>query len=220
MIKKETFDFLRKLQKNNQRDWFEKNKSKYLDAKDDAEKCINEVLAGIRTFDKRMRNGLEAKNYMFRIYRDVRFSKDKKPYKNNIGANMNPGGKKDNSPGYYIHFEPGNTFLAGGLWMPEPPVLAKIRQEIDYNLPEFKKIVNDKTFKKYFGSLSTEDSLSTTPKGYDKTHPGIEFLKLKSFIVVSELDEKTALSKNFVKKTTDIFKAMKPLNDFLQRAID
>src|SRR5574337_1162410 len=220
MINNKTLDFLRKLKKNNNRDWFEKNKHLYLDAKADGEQCINKVLAGIRAFDKRMNNDLEAKHYMFRIYRDTRFAKDKRPYKHNIGASMNPGGKKEHAPGYYIHFEPGECFVAGGMWMPEAPTLAKIRQEIDYNLAELKKIVSDKAFKKYFKTLSTEDSLTTTPKGYAKDHPGIELLKLKSFIVVCDLSDKDVLGKNFAKKAAEIFKAMKPLNDFLQRAID
>jgi uncharacterized protein (TIGR02453 family) len=220
MIQKSTLDFLRKLAKNNNRDWFEKNKQQYLDAKDDVEKTVAKVLAGIRSFDKRIGSDLEAKHYMFRIYRDTRFAKDKRPYKTNIGANINPGGKKEHSSGYYMHIEPGKAFLAGGMWQPEAPMLAKIRQEIDYNLPEFKKIVNDKTFKKYFGELSTEDKLVTTPKGYDKDHPAIDFLRLKSFIVVADLKDKDIQGKNFTKTATAIFKAMKPLNDFLQRAID
>ena len=220
MIRKETLDFLRKLKKNNNRDWFEKNKPHYLAAKEDVEKSLAAILKGIRAFDKRFTEDMEAKKFIFRIYRDVRFSKDKRPYKTNIGASINPGGKMMQVPGYYMHIEPGEAFLAGGMWMPEAPLLAKIRQEIDYNFDEFKKIVSDKTFKKYFKTLSTEDSLSTTPKGYAKDHPAIEFLKLKSFIVVADLPDKDVLSKNFTKKAAEIYKAMKPLNDFLQRAID
>jgi uncharacterized protein (TIGR02453 family) len=221
MIRKETLDFLRKLGKNNNRDWFEKNKALYLAAKEDVEKSIDTMITGIRTFDKRIGSDLTAKKCMFRIYRDVRFSKDKRPYKTNMGASINPGGNKmAPAPGYYIHIEPGNAFVAGGMWMPPAPELAKIRQEIDYNFPEFKKIVSDKNFKKYFGGLNQDDKLSTTPKGYAKDHPAIEFLRLKSFIVVSEIPEKDVMSKNFVKSATAAMKAMLPLMNFLQRAID
>ncbi|MCX6310683.1 MAG: DUF2461 domain-containing protein, partial [Bacteroidetes bacterium] len=202
------------------RDWFEKNKNNYLTAKDDVEKNIDDILTGIRTFDKRIKSEITAKKCMFRIYRDVRFSKDKRPYKTNLGAGINPAGKKDFSPGYYIHIEPGNSFVAGGMWMPPAPELAKIRQEIDYNFKEFSKIINDKNFKKVFGELDQDDKLVNVPKGYPKDHKALEFLKLKSFIVVGAIKEKDVLSKNYAKSAIAICKAMKPLNDFLQRAID
>lgn len=220
MIQKSTLVFLTKIKANNNRDWFEKNKGLYITAKEDVEKNIDEILNGIRKFDKRIPADLAAKKCVFRIYRDVRFSKDKRPYKNNLGASINPGGKKDMSPGYYIHVQPGASFIAGGMWMPEPPNLNKIRQEIDYNLKEFLKITNDKTFKKLFGTLSTEDSLVNAPKGYPKDHPAMEVIKLKSFIVVANLKDKELLDKNYVKTVISICKAMQPLNNFLQRAID
>lgn len=220
MIQKSTLAFLTKIKTNNNRDWFEKNKELYIAAKEDVEKNIDEILNGIRKFDKRIPADLAAKKCVFRIYRDVRFSKDKRPYKNNLGASINPGGKKDMSPGYYIHVQPGASFIAGGMWMPEPANLNKIRQEIDYNLKEFLKITNDKTFKKLFGKLSAEDSLVNAPKGYPKDHPAMEVLKLKSFIVVADLKDKDLLGKDYVKKVAGICKAMQPLNNFLQRAID
>lgn len=220
MIQKSTLDFLRNLKKNNSRDWFEKNRAKYEAAKDDVEKNVTEILYGIRTFDKRIPSDLEAKKCMFRIYRDVRFSKDKRPYKNNIGAHIQPGGKKAHGCGYYTHIEAGGAFLAGGIWQPEAPELAKIRQEIDYNFSEFKKIINAKEFKKHFGGLDQEDKLAREPKGYAKDHEAMEFLKLKSFVVVSELSDKDVMSKSYQKKAKEIFKAMLPLNLFLQRALD
>ncbi len=220
MIQKSTLAFLTKIKTNNNRDWFEKNKGLYITAKEDVEKSIDEIINGIRKFDKRIPADLAAKKCVFRIYRDVRFSKDKRPYKNNLGASIGPGGKKDVSPGYYIHVQPGASFVAGGMWMPEAPNLHKIRQEIDYNLKEFQKITNDKTFKKVFGTLSTEDSLVNAPKGYAKDHPAMEVLKLKSFIVVADLKDKDVLSKDYAKKVIAICKVMQPLNTFLQRAID
>lgn len=220
MIQSSTLDFLRKLKKNNNRDWFEKNRDKYEAAKSDIEKNVAVVLNNIRTFDKRVPADLEAKKCMFRIYRDVRFSKDKRPYKNNIGAHIQPGGKKAHGCGYYMHVESGGAFLAGGIWQPEAPELAKIRQEIDYNFDEFKKIISAKSFKKYFGGLEQEDKLAREPKGYAKDHAAIEFLKLKSFTVVAALTDKEVMSKDYQKKSKEIFKAMLPLNLFLQRALD
>lgn len=220
MIQSSTFDFLRKLKKNNNRDWFEKSRDKYEAAKNDIEKNVGVVLNNIRSFDKRIPADLEAKKCMFRIYRDVRFSKDKRPYKNNIGAHVQPGGKKAHGCGYYMHVEAGGAFLAGGIWQPEAPELAKIRQEIDYNFDEFKKIISAKSFKKYFGGFDQEDKLAREPKGYPKDHAAIEFLKLKSFVVVANLTDKEVMSKDYQKKTKEIFKAMLPLNLFLQRALD
>ena len=111
---------------------------------------------------------------IFRIYRDVRFSKNKLPYKNNMGASISAGGKKSTGPGYYVHLQPGQSFLAGGIWMPESDSLKKIRQEIDYNGKQLKKVLNDKTFKKYYKEISQENKLKTVPKGYSKDHPDIE----------------------------------------------
>ncbi len=220
MIQKSTLGFLKKIRTNNNRDWFEKNKPHYLAAKEDVEKNIDAIIAGIRTFDKRISADLTGKKCLFRIYRDVRFSADKRPYKTNMGSSINPGGKSSIAPGYYIHIEPGKSFVAGGMWMPPAPELARIRQEIDYNLDEFRKITKDKNFKKNFGELDQEDKLVTTPKGYAKDHPAIEFLRLKSFIVSAEIPDKTVTGKNFAKTVVGICKAMHPLNTFLQRAID
>ncbi|HTF02748.1 MAG TPA: DUF2461 domain-containing protein [Bacteroidia bacterium] len=220
MIHPSTLDFLRKLKKNNNRDWFEKNKLHYAAAKDDVENNVGQILNEIRAFDKRISPDLIAKKCMFRIYRDVRFSKDKRPYKNNLGASMNPGGKVELAPGYYMHIEAGGAFLAGGIWQPPAPELAKIRQEIDYNFDEFKKIIADKSFRKYFGEFDQDDKLKTAPKGYPKDHPALDYLKLKSFVVVSQLTDKEVLSRNFTKNVATIFKAMLPLNNFLQRALD
>jgi uncharacterized protein (TIGR02453 family) len=220
MIKKTTLDFLKKLKKNNNRDWFEKNKELYLRAKENAEEVIQDLISELAKTEKGLA-GLEARKCMFRIYRDIRFAKDKRPYKNNMGASINEGGKKVHDvPGYYIHFEPGQSFIAGGLWMPEAPKLNAIRQEIDYNAKEFSGLLKQKDFKKYFGSLSEEDKLVTAPKGYEKTNPMIETLKLKSFIVVHDFKDADITSKTFVKKASAVAKAMRPLNDFLRRAMD
>jgi uncharacterized protein (TIGR02453 family) len=140
--------------------------------------------------------------------------------KNNFGATMSPGGKKSFSAGYYIQIQPGESFIAGGMWQPEAPLLNAIRQEIDYNTDEFKKITGAKEFKKHLGKLSDEDKLKTAPKGYEKTHPEIELLKYKSYITVHNLKDPEVLSKDFLKHCNQVMKAMYPLNVFLRRACD
>lgn len=220
MIEKSTLDFLKALKKNNNRDWFEKNKDKYLAAKKNVEDFTDEVIKSFSTFDKSLA-GLKAKECVFRIYRDVRFSKDKSPYKTNMGATINAGGRKMEVAGYYLHIDPEKSFLAGGRWMPSSDHLKKIRQEIVYNGKKLKKILADKEFKKYFGDLDETEGykLSRPPKGFDKNHPDIELLKFNSFIVWHEYKDKDVLSKNFLKELTKGAKIMKPMNDFLNEAI-
>lgn len=219
MIQQSTLQFLKNLKKNNNKDWFDTNRDAYESAKTNFREFIDELITGISKFDPSVKN-LEAKHCVFRINRDIRFSTDKTPYKRNMGASISPGGKKAVSAGYYFHLEPGASFLAGGMWQPEPPLLNAIRQEIDYNTDEFRKILGAKSFKTYFGSLSDEDKLKAVPKGYDKTHPAIELLKHKSFIVVHDVPDKTVLSKDFTKQCSKVFNAIGPLNLFLRRACD
>jgi uncharacterized protein (TIGR02453 family) len=218
MIQKSTLSFLRQLKSNNNRDWFEKNKDKYLAAKEDVNQFVEELIKSFSSFDKSLAS-LKAKDCVFRIYRDVRFAKDKLPYKTNMGAGINAGGKKMEIAGYYIHLEPGKSLIAGGRWMPSSDHLKKIRQEIDYNGKDFRKILSNKDFKKYFGELDTEFKLSRPPKGYDKDHSDIELLKLNSYIVYHEFSDREVLSKNFVKEMTNGAKVMKPFLDFLNTAI-
>jgi len=221
MIQKSTLDFLKALKKNNNKDWFDKNKEKYLAAKQNIDEMAEALSKSFSSFDKKL-VGLKAKDCVFRIYRDVRFSKNKTPYKTNMGCAISPGGRKAEEAGFYIHIEPGKSFLAGGRWMPPADHLKKIRQEIDYNGKKFHKILSDKNFKKYFGELDDSDEykLSRPPKGYDKNHPDIELLKLNSFIVWHEYNEKEITSKNFLKEITKGAKMMQPFLDFLNTAID
>jgi uncharacterized protein (TIGR02453 family) len=219
MIQASTLTFLKNLNKNNNKEWFDENRAAYDLAKNDFIEFVQELISGLAKFDPAVKHQ-EAKKCVFRINRDVRFSKDKSPYKNNFGASISPGGKKASTPGYYFHLQPGASFLAGGMWQPEPPHLNAIRQEIDYNADEFKKIISAKPFKTYFGGLSEEDKLKTVPKGYDKTHPQVELLKHKSFIVVHDLTDKIVLGKDFQKHCQAVYKAMYPMDLFLRRAID
>ncbi len=218
MIQKSTLSFLKQLKTNNNKPWFDKNKDKYLSAKDDISAFVDDLIKSFTTFDKSL-IGLTSKECVFRIYRDVRFAKDKRPYKTNMGAGINAGGKKMEIAGYYMHIEPGKSFLAGGRWLPEADHLKKIRQEIDYNGKDLRKILLQKDFKKYYGDLDAEYKLSRPPKGYDKDHPDIELLKLNSYIVWHDYSDKEVLSKGFVKEVAKGARIMKPFLDFLNTAI-
>lgn len=211
--------FLQTLAKNNRRVWFEKNKTTYLQSKENFDQFLEKLLEELIKFEEGLA-GLNPKKLAFRIYRDVRFSKDKRPYKVNMGAGFSPGGKMIQEPGYYIHIQPGNkSFLAGGLYMPDANNLAKIRQEIDYNTEKLLKLLNDRRFKKLFPSLGDFDKLKTAPQGYAKDHPHIELLKHKSFIVSHSFTDKEVKDKKFVKHVVETAKIIKPLNDFLKEAI-
>lgn len=210
--------FLKDLNKNNDRVWFEKNKPKYLEAKQDFEDFVSALLTEFTKFDEGLA-GLDPKKLPFRIYRDVRFSKDKSPYKTNMGAGFSPNGKLVQEPGYYIHIEPGKSFVAGGIYMPDAANLSKIRQEIDYNADKLLKILNQKSFKKSFDGFDDFDKLKTVPKGYAKDHPHIGLLKHKSFIVSKSFSDKEVLDKKFLKTVSAHAKQIKPLNDFIREAI-
>jgi uncharacterized protein (TIGR02453 family) len=211
--------FLAKLAKNNDRVWFEKNKATYLEAKDNYEAFVKKVLDELIKFNPEL-GGLNPKKLPFRIYRDVRFSKDKSPYKINMGAGFSPNGKLVQEPGYYLHIQPGNkSFFAGGIYMPDGPNLSKIRQEIDYNGEQFEKILKDKKFKKLFDGMDDFDKLKTVPKGYSPDHPQIDLLKLKSFIVTHNFTDVQVKDKKFLKNIVEVAKAIKPLNIFLKEAI-
>ena len=214
-----TLNFLKQLSKNNKKEWFDVHRKTYENSKAEFELVVKFVIEKSIEFDNQL-VGLEAKKCLFRINKDVRFSKNKSPYKLNMGASINPGGKKSMIPGYYIHIEPGNSYLAGGCYMPMPEVLAAIRQEIDYNSAELKIIITAKDFKKYFKDLSQEDKLKTTPKGYEKTHPEIALLQLKHFIAIHPLKDEEVLHKNFPAYAAKVFKAMYPLNLFLRKCME
>ena len=211
--------FLKDIAKNNDREWFEKNKSKYLEAKNGFDEFLSNLLLELTKFDESIAT-LNPRKLAFRIYRDVRFSKDKKPYKINMGAGISPNGKLIQEPGYYIHIQPGNkSFMAGGIYMPDSENLARIRQEIDYNTKDFLKILNDRKFKKLFPKLDDFDKLKTSPKGYPKDHPYLDLLKNKSYIVSHPFTDTQVMDKNFVKTVAEACKTIKPLNDFLKEAI-
>ncbi len=214
------FSFLKKLETNNNREWFENNKSNYLKAKEEFEEFVQDLITGIVKFDKQITPDLKAKDCTFRIYKDVRFSKDKLPYKNNMGASINPGGKKSLIAGYYFHLQPGGCFLAGGVYMPEPEMLNAIRQEIDYNAEPLLKILKAASFKKYFTGIDNEGALKTAPKGYDKEHPLIDLLRNRHFVVSHYFTDNQLMDKNFNKEAVSAFKAMHPFLEYLRQATD
>ena len=217
MLAKETLDFLKKLDKNNNRDWFNAHKDSFIRANDNVIAVTGDLISRVGKFDAEIA-GLDPKSCVFRIYRDVRFSKDKSPYKTNLGAFMAPGGRKTMAPGYYFHVQPGMFFAAAGKHMPDAAELLKIRSYIAANAKEFLKIVESKKFRDRFGELDG-DRLSKPPKGFIADHPAIEYLKLKSFTVSEEFGEKEAVGKDYPKLLADSFKAAYPLVTFLRRAL-
>lgn len=221
MLQPTTIKFLKDLKKNNNKPWFEKNKTVYLSAKEDMDQFVQQVIDGLGKIDPDIAS-LQPKDCVFRIYRDVRFSKDKTPYKTNMGASFNKGGKKVPTAGYYFHCEPGGQSMAGGgLWMPMPPHLAKVRQEIDYSFDEWKKIIMDRNFKKLFsGGVEGIEVLSRPPKGYDEENPAIGFLKMKCFIVTRDISDADLQSRTLLKEVLKTFATMKEFIDFLNRSMD
>ncbi len=220
-ITKSTFEFLKDLKKNNDRDWFNENKPRYEKGKREFEEFIDALIVEIARFDKDVTH-FTAKETIFRIYRDVRFSKDKSPYKTHFGAHITSAPKKSEihtRAGYYIHLEPGNTMLAGGAYLPESNWLKAIRQEISYNADTFKKIIQDSAFQKYFGGIEGE-KLKTAPRDYPKDHPEIELLKQKSFLATHRCEDDEVLSDNFLKHCAETFKALHPFDQFLNQALD
>ena len=216
-IDQSTIEFLKDLTKNNNRDWFNEHKAQYQDAKDNVQYLVENLIEVIASFDEKIAK-IDAKKSLFRIYRDTRFSKLKIPYKTNFGAAIGMGKGKEVS-GYYLHIEPGKSFIAGGVYMPEASILKQIRQEISTNSEEFLKIINAKSFKKYFGELSIENTLKRIPQGFEKENPMAEFLKLKSFVVSYPLKDEDLMNENVAKNLAEIYKEMMPLNEFIEKAL-
>ncbi len=222
MLSPATIKFLKDLKGNNNKPWFDINRKVYESAKADFANFIQAVIDQHGKKDASIKN-IVAKDCMFRINRDVRFAKDKSPYKSNFGASINKGGRKANSSaGYYFHLEPGSSFTGGGIWMPMPDELKKVRQEIDYNFSDFKKIITAKKFKSIYGDLnkSAEYTLSRVPKGYEADNPAAEYLKMKSFIAMIEIKDTDLVSKDLVKKTVAAFEALQPVIEFINKSME
>ncbi|WP_374365268.1 DUF2461 domain-containing protein [Cloacibacterium sp.] len=208
-----TLQFLRTLEKNNNREWFNENKTTYQEAQQDIISFVEKLIEEMVVFDEEIGKA-DAKKSLFRIYRDTRFSKDKSPYKTNFGASLGMG-KGSQKAGYYLHIEPGKSFLAGGIYMPESSVLKEIRKEISAFGEEFLTIVEKDEFRNYFRGLSVEDKLKKVPQGFEKDDKMAEFLKLKHYIVTHPVSDEQLLNENTAKEFAKIYKAMNPLIDFL-----
>jgi uncharacterized protein (TIGR02453 family) len=221
MIQPATLQFLKGLKKNNHKAWFDEHRSAYDAAKQDYIRFLQQVIQQLSKKDASIAD-IQAKDCLFRINRDVRFSKDKAPYKTNFGAYISKGGRKSTYAGYYFHLEPGGAFCGAGLWMPMPPELARVRQEIDYCHNEFSKILKSASYRKYFTDLYREKdaSLSRVPKGYDPENPAAEDLKLKSFFSMHKLKDAALVSTGLITETTRALLAAKPLVDFLNRPLE
>jgi uncharacterized protein (TIGR02453 family) len=218
MLKKETLNFIKDVAENNNREWFAVNKEVYEEAKNDVLKLVSAIIPELAKIDPILSAEADPKKCLLRIYRDVRFSKNKDPYKNNYGMWFSTK-KGGNEPGYYLHIQPGKSFIAGGYWMPDVPHLKLIRQEIDYNAEDFKAIINDQEFKKNF-KLGVDNALKNAPKGYDPADPNIELLKLKSFEATMKIEDEEFFKPNLVNKLISSFKTVQPLVAFLRNAIE
>jgi uncharacterized protein (TIGR02453 family) len=210
-MKASILDFLKKLEENNNREWFNEHKNLYTDAREALTLFVEELIWEMAKFDKKL-GTIDAAKSLFRIYRDTRFSHNKEPYKTNFGANITAGNGK---AGYYLHIQPGKSFLAGGIYMLENDKLKELRKEISNNAGEFQKIVGEKSFGHYFGGLSEEGKLQRVPLGFEKEDPMAEYLKLKCFVAIHPISDKVLLEKDASKQFAEIYKSLKPLNDFL-----
>ena len=220
MITKDSLAFLADLKENNDRDWFLENKSRYEIYKQNYYDFAQELLDEMIVLDESLKN-LEVKKVVFRINRDIRFSKNKTPYKTHMAVWFSAGAKKDNLAGYYLHIENGKSFVAGGVYWPESEPLSKIRKEIAFFQEDIEKIVSDSDFKSIYKQLERTEtnSLKTSPKNYDKDHPAIEFLRLKSFVATASVSDKDVLQKDFAEKAAKQMIILKPLVDFLNRGL-
>jgi len=218
MIPKHVYQFLQELTENNNREWFQGNKKAYEQAKSSVEAFIKELITGVQSFDDSV-VGITPKDCMFRINRDVRFSNDKSPYKTNIGGFIAKGGRNAMNAGYYLHIEPGKSFLGGGIYLPPADKLKMIRNEIYFNAPTFKKIIADTTFKKYFTEIWDDAKLKNAPKDFPKDFADIDLLKFKNYTIIHPLKDEQIMQADFYQYALDVFKAMFPLNRFLNNAI-
>ncbi len=214
---KDVLHFLEALQQNNNKAWFDENRELYESSRQQFVDFVKNLIPRLAEIEPFI-GPLAPKDCTYRIYRDVRFSKDKTPYKINMSAYFAEGGKKSDLPGYYLHIQPGNkSFLAGGMYDPNPDQLKSIRQEIDYNGDDLKGILEKPGFKKYFPSLMG-DALKTTPRDYDANHPYIDWLRHKSFFVSHPVTDSEVSSPQFVNKILTVWAELKPFNDFFRMA--
>lgn len=219
MISSNTFSFLKQLKQNNYKEWFDQNRPVYAAAKKEFEEFLERVILEIAVFDQEAAQ-TTAKASMFRINRDVRFSKDKDPYKTNMGGFIAKGGRKGINAGYYIHIEPGGCFLAGGIYMPSGPMLKAIREAIYHDIDDFRKIILHPDFVKHFGERIGEDKMKSAPRGYPSDFPHIDLLKYRSYTVFKNESDSLYQKPDFLEEVKAVFLAMETFNRFLNRAVE
>ena len=218
-IPQSTFDFLNQLRENNNREWFQANRELFDAARLQFMDFAEQVLHGLVAMDKRIPEDIPVSKCVYRIYRDIRFSLDKTPYKGYFSAAYSPTGRSTEMPGYYIHIQPGQSFVTAGLWHPSKERLAAIRQEIDYNSADFRSIVEAPLFLQHAG-LDQEDRLKKAPSGYSADHPDIEFLRLKSFTATKSFSDSEMMQKDATEKILSAFQALQPFQEFLYQAVE
>jgi uncharacterized protein (TIGR02453 family) len=219
MIQRHTFYFLKELVENNNREWFQANKRRYEAARDNVIEFTGEWIKLLHKIDPSIDDALDAKKCVMRIYRDIRFRIDKTPYKNNFGISIPTKGLKAGRAEYYLQISPGNSFIAGGYWMPEKDHLKAIRQEIDYNAGELKQIIDDAGFIELFGEFRKQEQLKSVPREYSAENENVELLKLKSFVAFHQLKDEELLLKDAVVEVAAICSKIYPLNAFLNNAL-
>jgi uncharacterized protein (TIGR02453 family) len=215
---KDIINFLKALGKNNNREWFNENKTLFSKAKSEFEAYVQYIIRKVSEFDDTI-GALMAKDTIFRIYRDIRFSRDKTPYKTNFGAYISRGGRRGRYAGYYLHIEPGASMLAGGLYMPPPDVLKAVRTEIYENVEEFKGIIGSREFKGYFGELWGE-KLKSVPQGFPRDFGDGDLLKLKHYTAATDVADRELEDEGYTEKVIKVFRALKPFNSFLNNAVE
>ena len=215
VIKKETLDFLKVLSKNNNRDWFNKHKDKYMEAYNNVITFADAFLFEMNKHDKMETSS--GKESLFRIYKDVRFSKDKTPYNAQWRGHFKRATKKLRG-GYYFNIEPGGSFLAGGFWGPETKDMKRIRRDIELNFENWEKMLADKTLVKTFGKIIGEQ-VSSAPRGYSKDHQAIDLLRYKQFLLKHEFTDKEVCSHDFLYKANGVFKKMRPFFNYMSEVL-
>ncbi|MBI3396785.1 MAG: DUF2461 domain-containing protein [Spirochaetia bacterium] len=217
MLARSTIDFLRALKKNNTREWFKGHEEDYRAAVTDFTRFVDVLIAKTRKLDNSIGN-VSARDCLFRIFRDVRFSRNKSPYKTNFGAFIAAGGKKSTLAGYYFHLEPGACFLGGGLYMPDPKRLALVRTAIETDPGPLRKILAAKSFKSEYEGLSG-DRVKTAPRGFSKDHPDLDLIQFKSYTAVAKLEDKALAAKDLDAIIVKRFAALYPLNAWLNKVL-
>jgi uncharacterized protein (TIGR02453 family) len=202
-FEKTTLQFLTDLEQNNNRDWFTEQKPKFVEIQNDVKKLFSEMQVNLEKHDE-----IE-KMKVYRIYRDVRFSKDKTPYNPRLAVSFSRLGKQLRG-GYFLQIKPGETLIGGGFWQPEKEDLLRIRKEIELDATDFRDVLNDANYIKHFGGTFGGDELKSAPRGFDKEHPDVDLLRKKGFIAIQNFTDKEVLAPDFLEKVDASFKAMRP----------